>query len=50
MYAKPVAIAAVPAVAAISTLPNTGSNLMVSAALAVGAGMLTWGVLYARGR
>jgi hypothetical protein len=36
--------------AAITTLPNTGGNLLVSAALAVGAGLLTWGVLYTRGR
>jgi LPXTG-motif cell wall-anchored protein len=49
MYAKPVVAAAVPTVAAV-TLPNTGSNLIVTAALAVGAGLLTWGVLYGRNR
>ena len=50
MYAKPVAAAAVvPTVAAV-TLPNTGGNLLVSAAVAVGAGMLAWGVLYAQSR
>lgn len=48
MYAKPVVATAVPAVAAVATLPNTGGNLVVSTALAVGVGMLTWGVLYAR--
>ena len=50
MYAKPVvATAVVPTVAAV-TLPNTGSNLVVSAALAVGAGLVAWGVLYAHNR
>ena len=52
MYTKPVAV--LPAVAttgvAVATLPNTGSNLLVSAALSVGAGLLTWGVVYARSR
>jgi LPXTG-motif cell wall-anchored protein len=49
MYAKPIVAAAVPTVAAV-TLPNTGSNLVITAAIAVGAGMLTWGVLYGRTR
>ncbi len=35
---------------AITTLPNTGSSLLVSAALSVAAGMLTWGVVHARTR
>ena len=52
MYASPkVAPVVVPAaVAAVTTLPNTGGNLVVTAAVAVGAGMLAWGVLYARSR
>ncbi len=50
MYSGPkVAPVVVPAaVAAITTLPNTGGNLLVTAALSVGAGLATWGVLYAR--
>lgn len=52
MYASPkVAPVVVPAtVAAVTTLPNTGGNLVVTAAVAVGAGMLAWGVMYARSR
>lgn len=52
MYAGPkVAVAAAPAtIAAVTTLPSTGGNLVVTAAVAVAAGMLTWGVLYARSR
>jgi len=51
MYAKPVVVAPVVVTtsAAVVTLPNTGGNMLVTAALAVGAGLLTWGVLYARG-
>jgi hypothetical protein len=30
------------------TLPNTGGNLVVTLAISVAAGMLAWGVLYAR--
>jgi len=30
------------------TLPNTGGNVIVSLAIAVAAGMIVWGVLYAR--
>ena len=48
MYAKPIVATAVPTVAAAVTLPNTGGNWVISAAIAVGVGMLTWGVLYAR--
>ena len=48
MYAKPIIAAAVPTVAAAATLPNTGGNWVISAAIAVGVGMLTWGALYAR--
>lgn len=51
MYTNP--IVALPVVvttgAAIATLPNTGGDLLVSAAVSVGAGMLAWGVVYARG-
>jgi tellurite resistance protein TehA-like permease len=50
MYTNP--IVALPVVvttgAAVATLPNTGGNILVSAALSVGAGMLTWGIVYAR--
>ena len=45
--------AVVPAVAGaavVTTLPNTGSSLLVSSAVAVAAGMLAWGVVYARTR
>jgi LPXTG-motif cell wall-anchored protein len=35
---------------AVATLPNTGSNAYLTLALSVAAGLLTWGVLYARGR
>lgn len=30
------------------TLPNTGGNLVVTAAISIAAGMVVWGVLYAR--
>ena len=47
-------IAATTSVAATTvtalTLPNTGSNSYVTAALSVGAGLVTWGVLYLRTR
>jgi len=36
--------------AALSTLPNTGGNLLLNIALSVAAGMTAWGVLYARSR
>jgi LPXTG-motif cell wall-anchored protein len=42
--------AVLPVAAAVVTLPNTGANLLVSSALAIAAGMLTWGVVYARTR
>ena len=28
-------------------LPNTGSNIMVTLAIAIAAGLLTWGAMYA---
>lgn len=34
------------AVAAVCSLPNTGSNVWLTVALAVAAGLLTWAVLY----
>lgn len=47
-------IAATTSVAATTvtalTLPNTGSNAYVAVALSVGAGLVTWGVLYLRAR
>lgn len=30
------------------TLPNTGGNFVVTLAVSVAAGLVTWGVLYAR--
>jgi hypothetical protein len=30
------------------TLPNTGGNLVVTLAVSVAAGLVTWGVLYTR--
>lgn len=38
------------ATAAVLSLPDTGSNGYLTVALAVGVGLLTWGVLYARAR
>jgi LPXTG-motif cell wall-anchored protein len=35
------------AVTGAVVLPNTGGNAMVTLAIAIAAGMLTWGVLYA---
>lgn len=35
------------AVTAAVVLPNTGGNLMVTLAIAIAAGLLTWGGLYA---
>ncbi len=40
-----------PVVASVATpiiLPNTGGNEIITIALALGAGLLTWGVMYAR--
>jgi hypothetical protein len=36
------------ATAAALTLPNTGANGFITVALSVGAGLLTWGILYVR--
>ena len=38
------------ATTAAVALPNTGSASYLTIALAVGAGLVTWGVLYARSR
>ncbi len=50
MYAgaKGAGVVAATSAAVVTTLPNTGSSLMVSAALSVAAGMLAWGVVYAK--
>jgi len=50
MYVK--AISAVPAVAAITVLPATGTDFITSVAVSLGAGLVTWGVVYVvqRGR
>jgi LPXTG-motif cell wall-anchored protein len=32
--------------AATTTLPNTGGNTIVTLAVAIAAGLLTWGALY----
>jgi LPXTG-motif cell wall-anchored protein len=51
MYVGKGAVApAIAGAAVITTLPNTGSSLLVSAAAAVAAGMLAWGVVYSRTR
>ena len=39
---------AVGATTAVAVLPNTGGKLVVSLAIAVVAGLVAWGVLYAR--
>jgi len=51
MYVLP-AVSAVPAVAAITVLPATGTDMVTSVAVSVGAGLVTWGLLYVvqRGR
>lgn len=33
--------------AGAAVLPNTGGNVMVTLAIAIAAGLLTWGALYA---
>ena len=33
----------------VAALPNTGGDILVQLALAVAAGLVTWGVLYVRG-
>lgn len=33
---------------AVTTLPNTGSSVLIQIAIAVAAGMITWGVIYSR--
>lgn len=51
MYTPKVVLPAVATTGtAVATLPNTGGNILISAALAVGAGLLTWGVIYSRTR
>jgi LPXTG-motif cell wall-anchored protein len=36
------------ATAAVLTLPNTGSSVIVTLALSVAAGLITWGIIYSR--
>lgn len=36
------------ATVAAVTLPNTGGNLIITIAVSVAAGLVSWGVLYAR--
>lgn len=48
MYGGLGAGAATVATGAVLVLPNTGGNIIVNIALSVGAGLVTWGVLYAR--
>lgn len=47
MYAgaKGAGITASAGAVAITTLPNTGSSLIISTAVAVAVGMLAWGVV-----
>lgn len=45
----PIVVPAVVTTTAAVVLPNTGSgNAVINIAIAVAAGLLTWGVLYAR--
>lgn len=49
MYGKVLGVATTTtATTAAVVLPNTGGNVVVSLALAVGAGLVVWGVLYSR--
>jgi hypothetical protein len=49
MYGKVLGVAtATTATTAAVTLPNTGGNVVVSIAVSVAAGLVAWGVLYAR--
>ena len=41
---------AVTTTAALTLLPSTGGNLIISVAVSVATGMVAWGVMYARGR
>lgn len=52
MYTGPIAAVPVTAgtIAAVTTLPSTGGNLLVTAAVSVAAGLVTWGVMYAANR
>lgn len=34
--------------AGVTVLPNTGGSLVINLAISVAAGLVTWGVLYAR--
>lgn len=40
-------VAPVLATAGVAALPSTGTNDLVQFALALGAGLVTWGVVYA---
>ena len=49
MYLSPVTpVVATTATVGALTLPNTGGNFVVSLAVSVAAGLVAWGVLYAR--
>lgn len=52
MYGEGNAVLGTTAVAAttygVTTLPNTGSDMLVQIAIAVAAGVFAWGVLYVR--
>lgn len=52
MYGEANPVLGVAAVAAgttaVTTLPNTGSEMLVTVAVAAAAGVFTWGVLYVR--
>lgn len=49
MYGSPVGpVVATTATVGAVALPNTGGDFIVSLALSVAAGLVAWGVLYAR--
>lgn len=41
-------VAATATTAGVLSLPNTGSNVVVNIAISVMAGLVAWGVVYAR--
>jgi len=49
MYGKVLGVtAATTATTTAAVLPNTGGNVVVTLAISVAAGLVAWGVLYAR--
>jgi hypothetical protein len=48
MYKGGLGAAGTVAAGSAVVLPNTGGAMLVNVALAVGAGLIVWGVMYAR--